>query len=496
MLVGLVALVVYALHGYHGLLGRDLGLFVYGGEHVARGTPPYVAMFNSVGPLADAVPGLAIWLGHLVGIGPILSSRLLFTALSAGCCALLCVLARDTLGSRTASFLAPAIFLTFEDFLSLASDGPREKTTMVLLMLGCLVLLGRRRWAAAGVCAALATLTWQPVLVVAGGSLVAAALLDDHDRRRRIVVRFLAGGAVVSLAAVAYFWAAGALTRAFDGFVVINVRYTHQPSPISAPGKTWTMLWNSYHASLLLAVAGLVSVLGLGLRAFLGTRRPAVSPEVRRLAVVSAGGLLATLWTLTAMNGPPDLFVVLPFAALGLSGAATRLLGHFPGRVALTGGVALVCLAVAVALVESVTTRDHRLDVQRADTAAVLGSLAPHALVLGLDAPQVLAISGRQNPTAYPHLSSTVQRYLDAQYPGGLQGFSADLRRVHPTVVALGSSHPPAWLSAWLTSDYVHIGGAVGTVWYIARSVGHATIRRAREAHHQVLALYGLRGAS
>ena len=50
---------------------------------------------------------------------------------SAACCALLCVLARDTLGSRPAGFLAPAFFLTFEGFLHLASDGPREKTTMV-----------------------------------------------------------------------------------------------------------------------------------------------------------------------------------------------------------------------------------------------------------------------------------------------------------------------------------------------------------------------------
>ena len=133
---GLVALVVYALHGYDGVLDRDLGVFSYGGMQVARGTPPYVGIFNSVGPLADAVPGLAMWLGDFVGADPILSARLFFTVLSALCCSLLCVLARDTLQSRTAGLIAPALFLTFEDFLRLASDGPREKTTMVLFMLG------------------------------------------------------------------------------------------------------------------------------------------------------------------------------------------------------------------------------------------------------------------------------------------------------------------------------------------------------------------------
>ncbi|MGA8247115.1 MAG: hypothetical protein WB797_09430, partial [Nocardioides sp.] len=169
LLVGLVALVVYALHGYQGIVDRDLGVFLYGGEHVAQGVPPYVAIFNSVGPLADAVPGLAIWVGHFAGVDPLLSARLLFTLLSALCCSLLCVLARDTFGSRAAGFVAPAVFLTFERFLDLASDGPREKTTMLVFLLASLILVGRRRWLAAGACTALATLTWQPALAVALG---------------------------------------------------------------------------------------------------------------------------------------------------------------------------------------------------------------------------------------------------------------------------------------------------------------------------------------
>src|SRR4029078_9695418 len=181
VLVGVVSLVVYGLHGYDGVLNRDLGVFTYGGEQVARGVPPYVGIFNTGGPLADAVPGLAIWLGHFAGADPILSARLFFTVLSAVCCSLLCVLARDPFGSRAAGLVAPAVFLTDECFLDLDSDGPREKTTMVLFALGCLILRGRRRWAPAGACAALATLTWQPALAVAVAGVAAAVLLDEQD---------------------------------------------------------------------------------------------------------------------------------------------------------------------------------------------------------------------------------------------------------------------------------------------------------------------------
>ena len=189
LLVGLVALVVYALHGMQGYLEHDLGVFVYGGEHVARGIPPYTGVFNSVGPLADAVPGLAIGLGRLVGVAPVPAARILFLLLSVACVVLVQVLARDTYRSRAAGFVAAAVFLTFTHFIVLAADGPREKTTMVLALLGCLVFLGRRRLLAAGVCTALATLTWQPALAPAVAAAAAVVLLLPRGERVRRVGR-------------------------------------------------------------------------------------------------------------------------------------------------------------------------------------------------------------------------------------------------------------------------------------------------------------------
>lgn len=494
LLVGLVALAVYALHGYDGVLDRDLGMFVYGGEHVARGTPPYVGIFNSVGPLADAVPGLAIWLGHQVGADPILSARLLFTVISAGCCSLLCVLARDTLRSRVAGLIAPALFLTFQCFLNLASNGPREKTTMVLFVLACLVLLGRRRWFGAGMCAALATLTWQPALGAAVGALVAAALLEQHGARLRAVVRFAVGGAVPSLVTVVYFLAEGAISRAWEGFVVINVRDTQQPSAFTDPQATATMLWESYHVTLLLAVVGLVGVVVLGVRAVTPARHPTASPVARRLVMVGAGAVAATVWTLLAINGAPDLFVLLPFAALGATGLVTLGLSHLSPRRALVGAVAVVSLGVVMAATESVTTRDDRLLAQRDDIAAVLGSLPPSPpgtpRVVTLNAPQVLAITGGTSPTPYQYFSGSADRYLDVSYPGGMRAFLSNLEELHPTVVAVGSSFRGLWPYGWLTRDYVRIGQGVGVSWYISRAVGASAIAAARLAHHQALFPY------
>ena len=491
VLVGLVALVVYGLHGYDGVLDRDLGVFSYGGWLVAHGTAPYVGNFNSVGPLADAVPGLAMWLGGFIGVDPILSARLFFTVLSALCCALLCVLARDTLGSRAAGFLAPAVFLTFQGFIHLASDGPREKTTMVVFLLGCLILLGRRRWALAGACAALATLSWQPVLAVTLGVLVAAALLDQQATRRRILLRFTVGGLVPSLVTVVYFLGAGALSRAIDGFIVINVRYTEQPSLLTRPRQIAFTLWSAYHWTLPLALVGLVALTVLGARAIPAARRPTVSPTARRQVMCAAGALVGTIWTVLVVNGGPDLFVLLPFAALGVAGTVLLVLDRLPRRAAVSGAAAVVAIGVVAAGVESVATRNDDLVLQRADVEAVLATQPSDATVASLSAPQVLALSGRRNPTPYQIMSKTQQRYLEATYPGGMAGLLQTLEDAHPTFVVVGVSAHAGWAADWLRTDYRRVGGNDGWRWYLARSAGADAQFRARVAHDEVMAAYG-----
>jgi hypothetical protein len=490
-LAGVVGLVVYALHGYDGPLDRDLGVFTYGGLHVAHGVPPYVGIFNSVGPLADAVPGLAMWLGQLVGADPILSARLFFAVLSALCCSLLCVLARDTFGSRAAGFVAPAVFLTFEDFLRLASDGPREKTTMVLFLLACLILLGRRRWAPAGACAALATLTWQPVFAVTLGALAAAVILDQQDTRRRILLRFTLGGLVPSLATLCYFLGAGALRRALGGFVVINVEDTEQPSVLTRPRGTWRMEWADYDWTLLLVVGGLVALFALGVAAIRAARRPTVSTTARRLVVCTAGGLVATAWTVLVVNGGPDLFVLLPFAALGLTGVAILVAGRLPRALALTGTVALVVTSVVVAGSESVATRDDALLLQRADVEAVLATQSADATIVSLSAPEVLALAGRDSPVPYQIMTTPQERYLDATYPGGMAGFRRTLQDLRPTFLVVGRSFRETWANGWLRDDFRRVGGGVGWTWYLNRSAGRDAWLRAHVVHDEVKAAYG-----
>jgi hypothetical protein len=481
--------VVYALHGFDGVLNRDRGVFTYGGMHVAQGTPPYVDIFNSVGPLADAIPGLAIWLGNLVGADPVVAERLFFTGISALCCSLVYVLARDTLGSRGAALIASAVFLTFEDFSTLAAGGPSDKTAMVLFLLGCLIFLGRRRWALAGACAALGTLTWQPVLAVTLGALAAATLLEQEDPRRRVLTRFTIGGFVPSLVTVCYFLGTGALPQAIQGFIVFNVKYAQQPSALTHPGATATKMWEAYHWTFPLAIAGLVALFVIGARTVVSLRRHGATPCTRRLVICTAGAAVGTVWTLLVVNGGPDLFVLLPFAAVGLAESARLLAGRLPHRAAAVraGTVAVVSLGVIVAGVHTVSTRDDGYRLQRADVKAVLGTQPPDALVVSLSAPQVLALSGRDSPVPYQIMSEPQQRYLDATYPGGMPGFLEHvLVGLRPTFVVVGTSFRSRWSVARLDNDYWRVGTGPHWTGNLNKPAGRAALLRARNAHDRV----------
>ncbi|MEO6512427.1 MAG: DolP-mannose mannosyltransferase [Nocardioides sp.] len=479
LLVVIVSAVVYALHGFEAGLSRDLGVFVYGGEHVARGVPPYVDIFNTVGPLADAVPGLAIWTGGLVGLDPILSARLLFMVLSVACCALVYVLGRDVFSSRLAGLTAAAVFLTFQDFIELASDGPREKTTMVLFLVAALMMVQRRRWFSAGVCTGLATLVWQPALAVAATAVVVAVLVSRVDRVRSLA-RFVAGGLVPSLATLVVLGATGALSQAWAGFVTVNVFYTRQPSAWSAPAFTIGFLWHGYHLSLVVFAAGLLALLGSGTAAL---RRRPPGPEV----ALAAAAVVGLAWTMLAINGPPDLFELLPLAALGIAGALVTAVRRLPA-VAAVSVVALTCTAsVGLAVVESVGSANDRLDQQRADIAAVLAAVPSGAEVLSINAPEVLAISGGSNPTAYQVFDGAIDRYLGHTTVGGVDGYAALVARLRPTVLVVGHGDVSRWPISLLDEDYRRAGSYSSWTWYVSRSSGPATWEAVRAANQSVV---------
>ena len=459
---------VFALHGTQAALSRDFGVFLYGGEQLTRGVPSYVSIFNSVGPLSDTAPGLAILAGRGLGLDPVLAARVVFLLVSAGCCSALFSLARRVFDSPVAGFLAAALLASAATFTRLSSDGPREKTLMLLGLLLALMWLLDRRWFLAGAATAVATLTWQPVLAVCAAGFVGAWVVLTRGRVRA-VRDYVLGGAVPSALAVTGFAAVGALRTALDGFIVIDAVYTRQPSVLTNPSGTVAFLWAGYSWTLLPFVLGWLL---LPMLLFGAWRRRGTSDEWRSLAVMVAAELGALGWCLVAINGPADLFDVLPFGALGLAGSVVRLDAPLPRPAYAVIATASVLSVTSVAAAYAALSRSEALVGQRRAVDSVMDVLPRRATVLSVNAPDAMVLAGRTNPSPWQVFNASEERYLDAHYPGGLPGYAAWVARTRPTLVVLGGKNRERWLQGVLAAEYEDVGRIGTWQWYASTSLG------------------------
>jgi hypothetical protein len=202
-----------------------------------------------------------------------------------------------------------------------------------------------------------------------------------------------------------------------------------------------------------------------------------------RLTAMGAGCLAGTVWTMCVVNGGPDLFVVLPFAALGAAGGLVLLAAKLPVRLAVPGVALLVVAGVAVASLESVSSRKDTLVRERADALAVLGTQPADATIVSIDAPQVLAVSNRTSLWSYQLFDERMIDFLNATQPGGTAGLDALLAREHPTFVVVNAVSASTWQDRTLADHYRRVGRGPGWIWYVNNDVGPAALMDAHMAN-------------
>jgi hypothetical protein len=481
-LVGLVALVVYSLHGFGGILNRDLGVYAYAGQQFANGVPPYEGILTRVGPLAQMLPGVGMAVGRLVGIDDITSARVLYMLFAVGSVCVTYLVGRDLFSSRWAGLASAASLLSFLGFIEYATNGPREKTPMVLFVLLAMWFVTRGRFLGAGFFIGLAALTWQPAFLPGITFLVLAAVLR-RDRRLRSVVEMAVGGTISLVLCSAYFLAMGAWDVFYEGFIGINARYSGTQAFSDHPDYIVGVVRDAYGASLWLFLFGLVALIAAGVASIaIQSRRS--RPDRRLVAAFSAATVVALAFTWRNINGWPDLFVLLPGAALGVGAAVSELEARLSARAVLAIATGWALVASVYAGVYAVTERSHVLARENASVDAVLSSMPDDATMLSVEAPQVMVLSDRTNPTRYQMFPRSLLRYMDDSYPGGVDGFVDWLAAYEPTILAVHGVNP--WLEPVLAKQYKRVGTGTGWAWYMARSAGPEAIHQVIDALHAV----------
>lgn len=472
---------LFALHRFDGTLTRDLALYAYAGQRVAAGDPPYVGVMNRSGPLAHLVPGLGAWLGNETGVDDLLAMRLVMLVLSAFAIWATYALGRALFDSRAAAALGAITLMTIPGWIFYASAGPREKTTMVLLLILTLLALARRRWLVAGACLALATLTWQPVLFAGAATAVTAVLLAGQ-RRLPALAAGVVGGGVVTAAFVAYFAAVGALPDALDGFVRIHMSYTEQPSFSEGGSEIWEATEEAFGHSTWVLIGGLAALALLGVVHLvrLLARRPVAWPH-RMLIAAAFGEAAGCAWSYRTFNGWADALVLVPFALVGIASTAALAARWLPARLGMIA-VAVGCVVlVGLGVDYSLTDGENDLPTERAETQAVLDAM-PGATIASIEGPQPLVLAHQVNPSQHQMFRLGLEDYVDDTWPGGLDGYAAWLIEQRPDLIAVGVGGWHDWVKQDVGASYTVFGTSPGWYWLVRDDVDPETLAELERA--------------
>jgi hypothetical protein len=464
-----LAVALFSRFGLDEELRRDEAIYAYGGQRLVEGVPPYVSIIDPKTPLAHVLAGAAVAVGRVGGVDDLVAIRLGFFVIA--CLAVVAVyLAGIALfGSIRAGLAAAVALLAFKGFAIDALGGPNAKTAAVLFGLLATVLLVRRRWFWGAFAASLGALVWQPYAIYGIVALVAAWLSDGPSGRARRLGAVLAGGAIPVAAVLASFAAAGALADLVEYAVVLPLtgidrgdtpfaqHVRHLIATVhSAYGPSAWLLW--------IGLALLVAVTAQ--RVWAATRRAPLGAEPL-VTIVLPPAAFFVAFSLVDFQGYPDAYPLLPYAALGVAGAAAHGFAALdlrrPRATAVVGGGIIAAAAVATfAWYSGPRPEANALVAQRADVAEVARLLGDGGTVHSLGDPTPLVLMGRASPSAGIFLSSGIDRWIVEHTPGGFDGWTDELAAADPDIVLIGG-----WggdfngpMRGWLGQDreLIHIG--------------------------------------
>src|SRR5918997_1462442 len=108
LLVLALAVFVYSLYGFDQVLLRDYSIYLYSGQRMAEGIPPYVSVFDHKGPLSPMLAALGVAWSKELNWDDVYTVRLVFYLTA--CLTAVAVLWRSSCGSPWQSFRLCPLF--------------------------------------------------------------------------------------------------------------------------------------------------------------------------------------------------------------------------------------------------------------------------------------------------------------------------------------------------------------------------------------------------
>lgn len=344
------------------LINSDAAFYGHAGWYVTQGAVPYVDIWDVKPPLVFELPAVLALLSF-GDMGVLLGWQVLVTSLAGiGSVGLLGWLVHHVTDDGVAAFVAGSLLLAYPGFHYLAAHGFRPKYFTMFFGLLALYLQRTRRPGTSGAAAAAAAGFWQ-----FGAVFPLTVLLLEVTERHSIPLRALGGMAGLTALVLLPFVYWGALEPMFVEVVVA-------PFVLSEPVSFTSRLFKGtlYLGGYLIPFV-LLGVLG---------HLRAARDDIGAVWWV----LLPTVWYaiqvfLFDLDGYPDLFLGLAFAAVGVGLYVARL---DPDDRTVVVSAALVVLLVGTVFLGGFGVLGSRMtttseDVWYSDRTMLAGGLAKYA---------------------------------------------------------------------------------------------------------------------
>ena len=489
-----LTLAAYPTQNFGGGLSRDSAIYLYGGQQLLQGVPPYVSIFDHKGPLTPLLSGAGVFAANLFDASHVITVRGLFIILGCLTIATVYVLGRRLLKSVRGPVFATITFIGFFSFGRYAVAEPEAKTPMLLFQTLSLLLTSQKRWFLAGLSGSMAMLIWQPMAVFTLITLILAAAKPGEVGRRSAVLRTL-GGALSPVAVVVlcfYWW--GALYELINGAVLFNLRYLDQErlSFLAQVARAAEAIFVGYSSvfvpitiasMLVIVLVGLFAVIRLyvtRLQRIVATRASARELLDSRFAPLLLSLPFPVAWSLMDFQGYPDFYVFLPYVAIGFGGfmdfairkaASKHRAAPRKTRRNLSAGVCAVLafLAVSSSLIvvspaqraSSLTIQQHGisptdLEDQRLAAQEIERRYGEDARIVSIGVPQLLVLLHETNPNPYVFVIRGIDNEIAETTPGGFDGWLQQIQSYNPDVIALGptTGDHEDMLRQWLNENY------------------------------------------
>ncbi len=466
ILVFATTAIVFSQYGFEDTLRRDHAMYVYSGQQMAKGTAPYVSMFDHKGPLTPMISGAGVMIAEFFNFDDILTIRIIFFIFACSAAAGIYLLASSLFESRWAGLIAAFTFIGFWGFGKHAVSGPQAKIPMVFFQVLALLLTANRKWFWAAFCGSLAFLTWQPMAIFPAITVILAFTQSGPGRDRKVnVMKALSGALIPVILVSAYFLYKNAFYELIDGAILFNIFHLerYSTSPYSSIIRPLVYAYRGYTLMIGPIVLGLLMMCFMYIwraKSYKNNIPDLLSKDPFAVLLLSFPAVV--IWSIMDFQGYTDFFVFLPYAATGFSWLLYLLINsrfvtvkHGPGPAKII--FPLICaILIGSAAVNYRMTAETGLKDQRQWAARIKPLLGEGSRFVSIGRPSILALLHMTNPNRYSFIVYGIDNHINANTPGGFYGWLRELEKYDPTVIALGKTggRYKSEILSWLHTNY------------------------------------------